>query len=167
MGLRQAAHHGQSAGRSSAQLGHRSGAAKQMQQLRILVVEDDGMVAFLLGQVLEGMGHEVCGIESNKAVAITAAKRSKPDLMIVDEHLGRESGLSLMECVLRDGPMPHIFVSGDTARIRTLKPLAIVLEKPYFQPDLEQAILRAMPPPAAASRLAPTVSGRGTRARAR
>ncbi len=122
------------------------------------------MIAFLLGQVLEGMGHDVCGIESNKAGAVTAAKRCKPDLMIVDEHLGRESGLSVMESVLRDGPLPHIFVSGDTARIRTLKPSAIVLEKPYFQPDLEQAILRAIPLPSP-SRLAAIRSGRGDRAR--
>ena len=121
------------------------------------------MIAFLLGQVLESMGHEVCGIESNKTEAIAAARRFKPDLMIVDEHLGRESGLSVMESVLRDGPMPHIFVRGDTARIRTLKPLSIVLEKPYFQPDLEQAILRAIP----ASRLGPIQSGGETRARAR
>jgi chemotaxis response regulator CheB len=135
-----------------------------MKQLRILVVEDDGMIAFLLGQVLEGMGHEVCGIEANKASAITAAKRCKPDLMIVDEHLGRESGLSVMESVLRDGPLPHIFVSGDTARIRRLKPLAIILEKPYFQPDLEQAILRAIPLPPT-SRLTVIQSGRGDRAR--
>jgi len=134
-----------------------------MKQLRILGVEDDEMIAFLLGQVLESMGHEVCGIESNKTEAIAAARRFKPDLMIVDEHLGRESGLSVMESVLRDGPMPHIFVSGDTARIRTLKPLSIVLEKPYFQPDLEQAILRAIP----ASRLGPIQSGGETRARAR
>ena len=102
------------------------------------------MVAFLLGQILEGMGHEVCAIESSKAGAIAAAKRCKPDMMIIDEHLGRESGLAVMEAVLQDGPTPHIFVSGDTTRIRALKPSAIVLEKPYFEPDLEQAISRAL-----------------------
>jgi two-component system, response regulator PdtaR len=126
-----------------------------MKRLRILVVEDDGMVAFLLGQILEGMGHEACGIESNKAGAIAAAKRLQPDLMIVDEHLGPESGLAVIEAVLQDGPMPHVFVSGDTTRIRSLKPLAIVLEKPYFEPDLEQAIGRALAQPVAASHLAP------------
>jgi len=113
------------------------------------------MVAFLLGQILEGMDHEVCGIESNKAGAIAAAKHLKPDLMIVDEHLGPESGLVLIETVLQDGPMPHVFVSGDTARIRTQRPLAIVLEKPYFEPDLEQAIGRALAQPAADSHLDP------------
>jgi len=136
-----------------------------MKRLRILVVEDDGMVAFLLGQILEGMGHEVCGIESTAAGAIAAAKHCKPDLMIVDEHLGRDSGLSVMEAVLQDWPMPHVFVSGDTARIRTLKPLAVVLEKPYFEADLEQAIRRALPRTAAASHLAPIPAEEPARAR--
>ena len=138
-----------------------------MKRLSILVVEDEAMIAFLLSLVLEGLGHEICAIEGDEAGAVAAARRCRPDLMIVDEHLGHGSGLAVVEEVLQEGPTPHIFVSGDTARIRTLTPLAIVLEKPYFQPDLEQAILRAMPPPAAASRLAPAVSGRGTRARAR
>jgi len=110
-------------------------------------VEDDGIVAFLLGQTLENLGYEVCGIESNQADAISATKRLRPDLMIVDEHLGLESGLAVVEAVLRDGPMPHIFVSGDIARIRVLKPLAVILEKPYFETDLEQAIWRALARP--------------------
>jgi len=124
-----------------------------MKRLRILVVEDDGIVAFLLGQILEGMGYEVCGIEHNEAGAIAAANRYKPDLMIVDEQLGRGSGLSVIESVLQNGPMPHVFVSGDTSRIRTLRPLAIVLEKPYFETDLEQAIWRAFARPREAAHL--------------
>jgi len=124
-----------------------------MKRLRILVVEDDGIVAFLLGEILAGLGYEVCGVESDEAGAIAAARRCKPDLMIVDEHLGRESGLAVMDTVLRDGPMPHVFVSGDTSRIRALKPLAVVLEKPYFENDLEQAIWRALARPRDAARL--------------
>ena len=47
-----------------------------MKPLRILVVEDEGIVAFLLAQILESMGHEVCGIENDKAGAIAAARRA-------------------------------------------------------------------------------------------
>jgi len=115
-----------------------------MTHLRILVVEDDGIVAFLLGQLLEDMGHEVCAIESCEADGIAAAKRLRPDLMIVDEHLGRESGLAVIEAVLRDVAMPFIFVSGDTAKVRAAMPLAITLEKPYFATDLERAITDAV-----------------------
>lgn len=126
-----------------------------MKPLRILVVEDEGIVAFLLAQILESMGHEVCGIENDKAGAIAAAKRCKPDLMIVDDRLGRDSGLTVIETILLDGSMPHVFVSGDVSRIRSSRPLAVVLEKPFFEADLEQAIRRALPQPAAVSHLCP------------
>jgi CheY-like chemotaxis protein len=126
-----------------------------MKPLRILVVEDDGIIGFLLGQTLEGMGYEICGIENNEAGAIAAAKRCRPDLMIIDEHLGRGSGLAVIDNVLQDGPMPYVFVSGDTSRIRMMKPLAIVLEKPYFEIDLGQAIWRALARPTTALHLEP------------
>jgi len=118
-----------------------------MKRLSILVVEDEAMIAFLLSLVLEGLGHEICAIEGDEAGAVAAARRCRPDLMIVDEHLGHGSGLAVVEEVLQEGPTPHIFVSGDTARILKLMPGAIVLEKPYFEADLEQAIWRAVASP--------------------
>jgi CheY-like chemotaxis protein len=139
-----------------------------MKPLRILVVEDEGIVAFLLAQILESMGHEVCGIETDKAGAIAAAKRCKPDLMIVDDRLGRDSGLTVIETILLDGSMPHVFVSGDVSRIRSSRPLAVVLEKPFFEADLEQAIWRALSQPTAASHLEPIdPTGEGFAARTR
>lgn len=115
-----------------------------MAQLRIMVVEDEGVIAFLLGEILKGMGHDVCATEGTEAGAIAAALRCKPDLMIVDEHLGEGSGLAVVEAVLRGGPAPHIFVSGDTYRIKRLMPDAVVVDKPYDERDLARAIQRAL-----------------------
>ncbi len=56
--------------------------------------------------------------------------------------------------LLLDGPLPHVFVSGAAVNIRKLMPGAVILEKPYFEPELEQAIWNALARPAA-SRLEP------------
>jgi CheY-like chemotaxis protein len=109
-----------------------------------MIVEDEVFIAFLLGEVLKGMGHEVCASERTQRGAIAAAPVCKPDLMIVDERLEEGSGLAVVEAVLRNGPTPHIFVSGDTSRIRRLMPDAVVLEKPYQEADLARAIQRAL-----------------------
>jgi CheY-like chemotaxis protein len=109
-----------------------------------MIVEDEVFIAFLLGEVLKSMGHEVCATERTQRGAIAAALACKPDLMIVDERLEEGSGLAVVEAVLRNGPTPHIFVSGDTSRIRRLMPDAVVLEKPYQESDLAQAIQRAL-----------------------
>jgi DNA-binding response OmpR family regulator len=115
-----------------------------MKTLRILIVEDDGMVAFLLGEVLKGLGHQICATEGVEAEAIATALRCRPDLMIVDETLGAGSGLAVVDAVLKQTQAPHLFVSGDAARIRMLRPKAIVIEKPYSERDLANAIKKTM-----------------------
>jgi CheY-like chemotaxis protein len=117
-----------------------------MKRLSIMIVEDDAMIAFLLGEILKGMGHHVCATEATEDNAIAAALRYKPDLMIVDEHLRDGSGLSAVDVVLGNGPVPHLFVSGDAREITRRRPRAIVVEKPYSEADLARAIQKAMSP---------------------
>ena len=44
-----------------------------MPALRILLVEDEAIVAMLFADLLVAMGHEVCAIEATEAGAVTAA----------------------------------------------------------------------------------------------
>jgi CheY-like chemotaxis protein len=115
-----------------------------MKRLCILVVEDDAVIAFLIGEILKGMGHEICAKEDTEAGAVATALRCRPDLMIVDEHLRQGSGLAAVEQVLRRWPIPFILVSGDTRRIRRLMPHAVFMEKPFHETDLARSIRRAM-----------------------
>jgi CheY-like chemotaxis protein len=112
--------------------------------LRIMVVEDESVIAFLLAEVLEGMGHKVCAIEATEAGAVAAAIGCRPDLLIVDERLGKGSGVAAVDQILRTWFVPHVFVSGDISRVRRLKPDAVMLPKPYRESDLASAIQRAL-----------------------
>jgi CheY-like chemotaxis protein len=115
-----------------------------MRALRVLVVEDDAIVGTLLAELLAGMGHDVCANEVNEADAVAAAVRCRPDMMIVDVMLGDGSGISAVEEILRTSFIPHVFVSGDTSRVRVRRPHAVVLQKPYREPDLARAMQRAL-----------------------
>ncbi len=117
-----------------------------MTALRVLVVEDDAMIGVLLGEILEGMGYDVCGIEATEADAVTAAARCRPDLMIVDVQLGEGSGISAVDTIHRAGPVPHVFVTGDISRIRTLRPGSFAIQKPYREAELALVIQRALGP---------------------
>jgi DNA-binding response OmpR family regulator len=113
-----------------------------MTPLRILVVENEILIGALLGEVLADMGHDVCGISATEAEAVATAARCGPDLMIVDVWLDEGNGISAVAKILRAGPMPHFFVSGDIARVRALKPDAVVMQKPFRELDLARAIDR-------------------------
>ena len=115
-----------------------------MKALRVLVAEDDTIVGVLLGELLKEMGHDVCAIEATEADVVAAAVRCKPDLMIIDVRLGDGSGISAVEEILRTGPIAYLFVSGDLSNVQALRPGAVMIRKPYREPDLAQAIQRAI-----------------------
>jgi two-component system, response regulator PdtaR len=114
-----------------------------MTPLNILVVEDDSMIGMLLSDMLTGLGHSVCAVERTEAGAVAAATRFQPDLMIVDIHLKVGSGISAVEAVLRDRVIPHVFVTGDRYGTQRRAPGDIVIEKPFRERDLLEAIERA------------------------
>jgi DNA-binding response OmpR family regulator len=115
-----------------------------MTPLRILLIEDETMIATLLAEVLESMGHDVCGIEATELGAVAGAILYRPDLMIVDARLGDDSGLFAVAEIIRRGFIPHVFVSGDAARVRALRPDAVVLQKPFREAELTRAMKLAM-----------------------
>jgi len=115
-----------------------------MEALRVLVVEDETTIGILLAEVLVGMGYDVCAIEATEADAVAAAARCGPDLMIVDAWLSEGDGVSAVAEIEKSGPVPHLFVSGDTARVRALRPNAIIIQKPFRERDLAWAIQRAL-----------------------
>jgi CheY-like chemotaxis protein len=115
-----------------------------MKALRVLVIEDDALIALLLSELLASMGHDVCATAATEAEAVSAATRYDPDLMIVDGRLGRGSGVSAIEEILRAGPVAHVFVSGDAESVRRRKPDAIVVRKPFRETELARAIDMAL-----------------------
>lgn len=115
-----------------------------MKALKILVVEDNALVAELLAELLVELGHEVCAVETTEDGAVASAARHKPDLMIIDVRLGLGSGIGAMDTITRTDPMPHVFVSGDITKIRQLHPNAVALQKPYAEATLVAAMERAM-----------------------
>jgi DNA-binding response OmpR family regulator len=121
-----------------------SGTVRAGGTLRVLIVEDEAMIAMLLAEVLREMGHEVCATAATEAVAVAAAVRYKPDLMIVDEWLRQGSGISAVAEINRSGYIPHVFVTGDPAIGRSLSPGTIAIQKPFTIADLMKAIQSAV-----------------------
>jgi len=100
------------------------------------------LIGVLLAEMLEDMGHNICGIETTEATAVHAALLHRPDLMIVDRRLARGSGIAALETISRTVAIPHIVVSGD--RLHAAQMAAIVLQKPFSQHELIDAIERTM-----------------------
>jgi len=107
-----------------------------MNPLRILVVEDDAVIAALFAELLAMLGHQVCATVASEGAAVLAAKVWSPDLMIVDERLGPGSGVSAMLEISRSGHVPHVYVTASSIRVRDIEPDAIIVSKPFRESEL-------------------------------
>ena len=122
-----------------------------MKPLRVLIVEDEALIAMLYSEVLASLGHDACAIAGTEEEAVEAAGSVRPDLMIVDMHLRQGDGRTAVNRILADGFVPHIYVSGDPPRIRDRENPEIHLQKPFNDAQLiraiEQAIAQESPAP--------------------
>lgn len=108
--------------------------------LRIMIVEDEALVALEMEACLSDAGHEVAGVAEDLPGAVPLADREKPDLALVDVRLARgSSGLEVARA-LRDRAVPVLFVTGNCVA-EAGKTLALgCLHKPFSGEQLLRAI---------------------------
>lgn len=123
-------------------------------KLRVLVIEDEVIIGMLLARILAGMGHEVISVEGTEEGAVSATARVRPDLILVDERLRAGSGKGAIERILRDGFIPHVWMSGDRDRRTRVTVGVAELRKPFTEQALGLAIAQVC---GGASPVAPAV----------
>ena len=115
-----------------------------MTPLRIVVVEDDAIIATLFEELLAIMGHKVCANVASEGEAVAAARTWSPDLIIVDERLGLGSGVAAMCKILQSGFVPHVYVTTHEVRVRDADPDAVIVSKPFREIDLVNGMRLAL-----------------------
>ena len=114
-----------------------------MIQTRVMIIEDEELIATLLAEVLETLGYTVSAIAATETEAVTVATHNPPDLMIVDVYLGEGSGISAVAEITKSVFVPHVFMTGDRRHVEAYTSGAIVLQKPFGLDALKFAIARA------------------------
>jgi CheY-like chemotaxis protein len=117
-----------------------------MKALRVLIVENEPIIALLFAEVLAEMGHVVCGCAATQDEAVRAAASLQPDLIIADVRLSEGTGIDAIRTIEQAGFVPHVFVSGNVLDPALLNPAAGVLHKPFHEAQLVMAIERAIDP---------------------
>jgi DNA-binding response OmpR family regulator len=110
--------------------------------MRILIVEDNALLAFMIEDALSAAGHEVFGPAGELADAIGLAIEFRPELAIVDIDLAdHASGVEIARDLSRSHGVPSLFSSGqvETARLHTDVALGILC-KPYSPETIVRAV---------------------------
>ncbi|MBI9059943.1 MAG: response regulator [Labilibaculum sp.] len=116
-----------------------------MSKVKILVVEDEIIIADNICNILENLGYEVLEPAINYTEAIETIENEKPDLAILDIQLaGKKDGVDLAWTIKEDYDIPFIFLTSnaDPATIEKAKKAdpPAYLVKPFNKDDLYTSI---------------------------
>ena len=95
-----------------------------MPPARILIVEDEVVVAMEIRRKLEAMGHDVLGIVSTGEEAVENAGHTQPDFVLMDIRLaGRMDGTEAAKRIhdLYDIPVVYLTAHGDEKTLQKAK----------------------------------------------
>ena len=114
---------------------------KSLKGLRILLVEDEAMIAMLVEDMLLDSGASVIGPAGGVKDALAAISSNEAiDGALLDVNLGGEQSFEVADALTGRG-IPFIFVTGyGGAGVRERYPDAQTLQKPFVTSDLEEAL---------------------------
>ena len=105
--------------------------------LKVLIVEDNIILADFLEDFLISQGYDVCGIADNVDEAARLIALHKPDLGVLDYRLANGENSSQICSLLKDKSMGILYVSGDPLRNKlTSADGDACIQKPYGMHDL-------------------------------
>ena len=107
---------------------------------RILVVEDEAIVAMLIEDMLDELGYAVVGPTARTAEALAQIDKEAIDGAILDVNLGDEPSYRVADALIERG-VPFIFVTGyGEAGLDAAYRQHPVVQKPFTRDRLEQAL---------------------------
>ena len=114
-------------------------------QHKILIVEDEMIIAADISMQLTKLGYNVVGIQTRAEDAIQTIEINRPDIILMDIVLsGKMDGIAAAQHILNTTRVPVIFLTSNNddatfQRALTAKPYAFI-DKPFKKSDLSRGL---------------------------
>lgn len=120
-----------------------------MSAVKVLVVEDEMIIAADISMFLESIGYEVTGILPRGEDALKSIAQTPPDLVLMDIFLkGSMDGIETARYIYERYQIPVIYLTANAddatfERAKTTRPYAFI-SKPFQPSDVQRAIELAL-----------------------
>ena len=122
----------------------------RQQPTRVLIIEDETVIALDLSDIVSRAGHTVAGVAVTKAEAVRLAAETRPGLVLADVQLqDGSSGIDAVREILAQAPVPTVFITAFPEQVLTgdRPEPTFLLSKPFSQATvlitMSQALLTA------------------------
>lgn len=104
---------------------------------RVLIIEDESIIALHIKQIVENLGHEAIAIVRTRAEAVAKARDERPELILADISLADgSSGIDAVKDILAEQTVPVIFITAFPERLLTgERPEPTYLITKPFEPE--------------------------------
>jgi CheY-like chemotaxis protein len=112
-----------------------------MNGLRVLIVEDEVIIAWDLRETLERLGNEVLPIAAAAGKAVEQARAAAPDLILMDITLrGERTGIDAALEIREFSDVPIFYVTGNSHLLHDLQMIRTHAQGVYAKPPSEDQI---------------------------
>ncbi|WP_306151773.1 response regulator [Roseovarius sp. MMSF_3281] len=115
---------------------------------RVMVIEDEAIIAMDITAIVESMGHSVTGNARTRNEAVALARKDPPDMILADIQLAdKSSGIDAVKDILDEiGDVPVVFITAFPERLLTgeRSEPAFLITKPYSEDQVLSAVSQAM-----------------------
>lgn len=114
---------------------------------RVLIIEDEAVIALDIASIVADMGHAVVGVAARSDEAVRLARAGDPSLILADIQLeDGNTGIQAVARILETADLPVVFVTAYPERLLTgerIEPTFIV-SKPFEPEVLQIAVSQAL-----------------------
>jgi len=128
-------------------VGRAHGDIEKSLKTRVLIIEDEPVIAADIEAIVGDLGHEVCAIATTRSEATQEAARHQPGLVLADIQLAdNSSGIDAANDILTELPVPVIFITAFPERLLTgdRPEPAFLITKPFLPNAVKAAISQAL-----------------------
>ena len=120
---------------------------EQQTRSRVLIIEDEPIIAMDIETIVRDLGHEVTGVAVTRDEAVAAAMADRPGLVLADIQLADDSsGIDAVKDILAEFQVPVIFITAFPERLLTGErpEPTFLITKPFQRSTVKAAISQAL-----------------------
>jgi DNA-binding response OmpR family regulator len=108
--------------------------------MHALIIEDESLIAMAIEDSLRGCGFTSFDFAVSAEEAVAAAAGKCPDLITSDVQLRPGFGITAVQSICSEQPIPVLFITGRPGEVRMRMPGHALVEKPFDADHIMEAI---------------------------